>query len=179
MISLIAAIGKNNELGKNNTLVWSMPTDLKYFRQKTAGHPVIMGRKTFESIGHPMPKRKNIVITRDKNYKKDGVEIAHSLEEAIKMARTSPQPPPFQGGGDGGGKGGGEEIFIIGGEEIFREAMSIANRLYITHINAEDKDADVFFPEIIPIVWNEISHEEHKKDKENPYDYTFSVYERI
>ncbi|MEK7128423.1 MAG: dihydrofolate reductase [Patescibacteria group bacterium] len=171
MISLIAAIGKNNELGKNNTLVWSMPTDLKYFRQKTAGHPVIMGRKTFESIGHPMPKRKNIVITRDKNYKKDGIEVVHSLNEALEIASTSPLPSPY--------KGEGREVFIIGGEEIFREAMSIANRLYITHINAEDKDADVFFPEIIPIVWNEISHEEHKKDKENPYDYTFSVYERI
>src|SRR3989338_4288190 len=88
MISLIAAIGKNNELGKNNSLVWSMPTDLKYFREKTSGHPVIMGRKTFESIGHPMPNRKNIIITRDKNYKKDGIEIAHSLEEAITRART-------------------------------------------------------------------------------------------
>ena len=148
-----------------------MPTDLKYFRQKTAGHPVIMGRKTFESIGHPMPKRKNIVITRDKNYKKDGIEVVHSLNEALEIASTSPLPSPY--------KGEGREVFIIGGEEIFREAMSIANRLYITHINAEDKDADVFFPEIIPIVWNEISHEEHKKDKENPYDYTFSVYERI
>ena len=165
MISLIAAIGKNNELGKNNTLVWSMPTDLKYFREKTSGHPVIMGRKTFESIGHPMPKRKNIVITRDKNYKKDGIEIAHSLEEAITRARTTLAQK--------------EEIFIIGGEGIFREAMPIADRLYITHIDATDKDANVFFPEIIPIVWNEVSREEHKKDKENPYDYTFSVYERI
>lgn len=99
MISLIAAIGKNNELGKNNTLVWSMPTDLKYFRQKTAGHPVIMGRKTFESIGHPMPKRKNIVITRDKNYKKDGIEVVHSLNEALEIASTSPLPSPYKGEG--------------------------------------------------------------------------------
>ena len=165
MISLIAAIGKNNELGKNNALVWSMPTDLKYFREKTSGHPVIMGRKTFESIGHPMPKRKNIIITRDLNYKKDGIEVVHSLKEALARART----PLAQN----------EEIFVIGGEGIFREAMPIADRLYITHIDAEDKDANVFFPEIIPIVWNEISHKEHKKDKDNPYDYTFSVYEKI
>ncbi|MEK7190250.1 MAG: dihydrofolate reductase [Patescibacteria group bacterium] len=162
MISLIAAIGKNNELGKNNTLVWNMPTDLKYFRDTTKGHTVIMGRKTFESIGHPMPNRKNIVITRDKNYRADGVEIVHSLEEAIESCPNT-----------------SEEIFIIGGTEIFKQAMPIANRLYITHIDAQDKDADVFFPEIIPVIWNEISHEEHKKDTENPFDYTFSIYEKI
>lgn len=162
MISLIAAIGKNNELGKNNTLVWSMPNDLKYFREKTSGHPVIMGRKTFESIGHPMPNRKNIIITRDKNYKKEGIEVAHSLEEALNIVPHKTK-----------------EIFIIGGEGIFKESMNIADRLYITHIDATDKDADVFFPEIIPIVWNEVSHIEHKKDKDNPYDYTFSVYERF
>jgi dihydrofolate reductase len=162
MISLIAAIGKNNELGKNNTLVWSMPTDLKYFRQTTSGHPVIMGRKTFESIGRPMPNRRNIIITRDSNYKKDGIEVVNSLEEALNIA-------PHKN----------EEVFVIGGEEIFKKAMPLADRLYITHIDATDKDATVFFPEIIPIVWNEISHEEHKADKENPFDYTFSIYEKI
>ncbi len=165
MISLIAAIGKNNELGKNNTLVWSMPTDLKYFREKTSGHPVIMGRKTFESIGHPMPNRQNIIITRDKSYLRHGVDVVHSLEEALNLARV-----PLDKN---------EEIFIIGGQEIFKKAMPIADRLYITHIDAEDKDANVFFPEIIPVVWNEISREEHKKDEENPFDYTFSVYERF
>jgi dihydrofolate reductase len=165
MISLIAAIGKNNELGKNNTLVWSMPTDLKYFRKTTSGHPVIMGRKTFESIGHPMPKRKNIIITRDLNYKKDGIEVVHSLKEALSSART----PLAEN----------EEIFIIGGEEIFKKSIDVADRLYITHIDATDKDADTFFPEIIPIVWNEISHEEHKKDEKNPYNYTFSVYDKF
>jgi dihydrofolate reductase len=162
MISLIAAIGKNNELGKNNTLVWDMPTDLKYFREKTSGHPVIMGRKTFESIDRPMPNRRNIVITRDANYKKDGIEAVHSLEEALNLVAHKD-----------------EEIFIIGGEEIFKKAMPVADRLYITHIEAEDKNANVFFPEIIPIVWNEISHQEHSKDEKNPYNYTFSVYEKF
>lgn len=162
MISLIAAIGKNNELGKNNTLVWSMPTDLKYFREKTSGHPVIMGRKTFESIGRPMPNRRNIIITRDLDYKKDGIEVVHSLNEALSLLPKK-----------------NEEIFIIGGEEIFKQSMSLADRLYITHIEAEDKDADTFFPEIIPVVWNEVSHEEHQKDEKNPFDYTFSVYEKI
>jgi dihydrofolate reductase len=164
MISLIAAIGKNNELGKNNSLVWNMPTDLKYFREKTSGHPVIMGRKTFESIGHPMPNRKNIVITRDLNYKKDGIEIAHSLNEALTSARATLVE---------------EEIFIIGGAEIYKQAMNLADRLYITHIDAIDKDADTFFPEIIPVVWNEISHEEHQKDEKNPFNYTFSIYEKF
>ncbi len=165
MISLIAAIAKNNELGKNNTLVWSMPTDLKYFRKITSGHPVIMGRKTFEAIGHPMPNRKNIIITRDKTYIFTGVDVVHSLKEAIIRARTTLAQ--------------NEEVFIIGGEEIFKQSMDLADRLYITHINAIDKEADTFFPEIIPIVWNEISREEHKKDKDNPYDYTFSIYERF
>ena len=165
MISLIAAIGKNNELGKNNTLVWSMPNDLKYFREKTSGHPVIMGRKTFESIGRPMPKRRNIIITRDLNYKKDGIEVIHSLGESLDLVRADLSQ--------------NKEIFIIGGEEIFKQAMPFADKLYITHIEAEDKEADTFFPEIIPIVWNEVSHEEHKKDMENPHDYTFSVYEKI
>ena len=165
MISLIAAIGKNNELGKDKGLVWDMPTDLKYFRDKTKGRTVIMGRKTFESVGHPMPKRRNIIITRDKNYKAEGIEVVHSLEEALNLEKTAIR--------------NNEEIFIIGGEEIFKQAMSVTDRLYITHIDAEDKDADTFFPEIIPIVWNEISHEEHKKDSENPFDYTFSVYEKF
>lgn len=165
MISLIAAIGKNNELGKNNALVWSMPNDLKYFREKTSGHSVIMGRKTFESIGHPMPKRRNIIITRDKEYLKEGIEVVHSLAEALTSARTTLAQD--------------EEIFIIGGEEIFKQSMDLADRLYVTHIDATDKDADTFFPEIIPIVWNEISHEEHHRDEQNPYNYTFSVYEKF
>jgi len=162
MISLIAAIGKNNELGKGNTLLWSMPADMKYFREKTAGHPVIMGRKTFESIGKALPKRRNVVITRDKTYLRDSVDVVHSLEAALKLFPNKK-----------------EEIFIIGGAEIYQQSMKIADRLYITHVNAEDKKADAFFPEIIPIVWNEISHEEHKKDDNNPFSYTFSIYERL
>ena len=161
MISIIAAIGKNNELGKNNTLIWSMPADMKFFRDTTRGHTVIMGRKTFESIGKPLPNRKNIVITRDKNYKKDGIEIVNSLNEAINL--TIPN----------------EEVFVLGGGEIYKQAIEIADKLYITHINTEDSEADSFFPEIIPLVWNEISHTENQKDTENPFNYTFSIYERF
>lgn len=162
MISLIAAIGKNNELGKGNTLLFSMPADMKHFRNTTKLHTVIMGRKTFESIGRPLPNRRNIVITRNLNYKPEGVEIVHSLSEALDII-------PDQN----------EEIFIIGGAELYKQTMPIADKLYITHVDAEDKDADAFFPEIIPIVWNEVIHQENKKDSENPFNYTFSVYERL
>ncbi len=160
MISLIAVIGKNNELGKDNTLLWSMPADMKHFKETTTGHTVIMGRKTFESIGKPLPNRKNIVITRDKTYLCDGVDVAHSPEEAIKKT------------------GNEEEIFVIGGAEIYKQIMPIADKLYITHVDAEDKDADAFFPEIIPIVWNEVSREERKKDEKNLFNHTFSVYKK-
>ncbi len=161
MISLIAAIGKNNELGKGNELLFKLPSDMKFFRDTTRGHTVIMGRKTFESIGNPLPNRKNIVITRDQNYKKGGVDVVHSLEEAMKIA------------------GAKDEVFVIGGADVYRQSINIAGKLYITHVDGEDKKADAFFPEIIPIVWNEISHEEHQKDEKNPFDYTFSVYEKF
>lgn len=160
MISLIAAIGKDNELGKGNDLVWRLPADQKFFREKTSGHSIIMGRKTFESLGRPLPNRRNIVITRDKTYLRHGIDVVNSLEKAINLAKNG-------------------EIFIIGGAEIFKQAMGVADRLYITHIDAKDKDADTFFPEIIPVVWNEISRVEHKKDEQHPFDYTFSVYERF
>ncbi|MDR3519719.1 MAG: dihydrofolate reductase [Candidatus Pacebacteria bacterium] len=162
MISLIAAIGKNNELGKSNTLLWKLPADMEHFKKITLAHTVIMGRKTFESIGRPLPNRKNIVITRDANYKKEGVEIVHSLSEALDIVGNDQ-----------------EEVFIIGGGELYAQTMPVAEKLYITHVDAADKDADIFFPEIIPIVWNEISHIEHKKDEKNPFDYTFSVYEKF
>lgn len=168
MISLIAAIGKNNELGKDNALLWHMPADMKHFKETTALHTVVMGRKTFESIGKPLPNRRNIVITRDADYKKRNlpataeVEVAHSLSGALDLI-SDPN----------------EEIFIIGGAEIYKQAMPIADKLYITHIEASDKDADAFFPEIIPIVWNEIKHEEHAPDEKNKIGYTFSVYKKF
>ena len=162
MISLIAAIGKNNELGKGNDLIFKMPADMQHFKEITTLHTVLMGRKTFESIGKPLPNRRNVVITRDADYKKDGVEIAHSLSEALDII----------GNND-------EEVFVIGGGNLYEQTMPISDKLYITHIEAEDRKADVFFPEIIPIVWNEVSHKEHSKDEKNPFNYTFSVYEKF
>ena len=161
MISLIAAIGKNNELGKKNALLWSLPADMKHFRETTSGHTVIMGQKTFESIGRPLPNRRNIVLTQDKNLKIAGVEIVYSPEEVENLLDKD------------------TENFVIGGGMIYKLFIDKADRLYITHVDASFPDADTFFPEIIPVVWNEISHQEHKKDSENPFNYTFSVYERF
>lgn len=164
MISLIAAIGKNNELGKGNNLLWPLPTDQKYFREITTGHTVVMGRKTFESIGRLLPNRRNIIITRDLNYKADEAEIAHSLVEAINLGENNVDK--------------NEEIFIIGGAEIYKQAMPLAHKLYITKIEAEDKDADAFFPKT-DSGWKEISREEHEPDDVNLYKYAFVIYEKI
>ncbi len=170
ILSLIAAIGKNNELGKGNDLLWKIPADMKHFKEITSEHTVIMGRKTFESIGRPLPNRRNIIITRDINYKREGVEIVHSLEEALNLF-TSPQPSPEKGEGE-------KEVFIIGGAEIYKQALPLASKLYITQVEAEDKKADVFFPEINLNEWRETSREEHEPDERNLFKYSFKIYEK-
>lgn len=129
MISIIAVIGKNRELGKDNKLLWDIPDDLKHFKKITSGHPVIMGRKTFESIGSPLPDRQNIIITRDTNFKIEGCLIAHSIEEAFKLAGSNER-----------------EIFIIGGGQIYKQALPYAEKLYLTIVEDEPK-ADIFFPD--------------------------------
>ena len=160
MISLIAAIGKNNELGKGNTLLWSMPADMKHFQETTRGHTVVMGRKTFESIGRPLPNRKNIVITRDENYSRQNIDIARSLEEALELAKLEKN----------------EEIFIIGGAEIYKQAILLADKLYITHIDAEDKNADVFFPKIDKREWRGVFPEKKQPDGKKNFPYIFSIF---
>jgi dihydrofolate reductase len=173
MISLIAAIGLNNEIGKNNGLLWDMPADMKHFRETTSGHPVIMGQRTFESLGtgpngepgRPLPKRRNIVMTTDQAFKREGVEVVHSVEELLDLIKNTTEQK--------------EEVFVIGGGKVYSLMMEYADRLYITHVGKSFPDADTFFPEIIPIVWNEVSHEEYQADEKNPCPYTFSVYERF
>jgi dihydrofolate reductase len=127
MLSIIAVIGKNRELGKDNDLIWHLPNDLKRFRVITKGHPVIMGRKTFESIGHPLPNRLNIVISHQKNI--PGVTVVSSLDEAIARAGNDP------------------EIFVIGGGSVYKEAINRADRLYLTVVDAVARGADTFFPD--------------------------------
>lgn len=151
-ISIIAAIGKNRELGKNNKLLWNIPEDLNHFRKITAGHAVIMGRKTHESIGRALPKRINIVITRDSNYKSEVCTVCTSLNEALDFAKKS----------------GETEAFIIGGGEIYKQAIGLADKLYLTLVDGSF-DADTFFPEypeFNKVVSKEIHHDEN-------YNYTF------
>ena len=129
-ISMIAAVGKNLELGKNNDLIWHFKEDMKFFKEITMGHPVIMGRKTFESLPKALPGRKNIVISANPEYKADGAEVVTSVEEAIKLAETEDT-----------------DAFVIGGGRIYTEFLPYADNLYLTEINAECPDADTFFPD--------------------------------
>lgn len=158
--SIIVAIGNNNEIGKGNEMLWHLPADLLHFKETTSGHPVIMGRKTFESIGRPLPNRQNIVITRNNDYKRDGVKICSSLDEALKIFKDSDK-----------------EVFIIGGGEIYRQAMSIADKLYVTKVDG-DFDADTFFPEINDEEWGKVSEEAHEPDDKNHYPYKFIEYKK-
>ncbi len=131
-ISIIAAIGKNRELGKNNELIWRISDDLKRVKELTIDHPIIMGRKTFESIGRPLPGRTNIVISSNVTYEAEGCEVSNSLDTAIQLAKAAP---------------GNEEIFIFGGASIYEAALPHTDRLYLTLIDATDPEADTFFPE--------------------------------
>lgn len=146
-ISMIAAIGKNRELGKGNELLWHIPEDLKRFRSLTNGHPCIMGRKTFESIvaiiGKPLSNRTNIVVTRDGNWKHEGVLSVNSIEDAIQLAKRKP---------------GGEEVFIIGGGQIYDLGLSYSDKLYLTRIE-DSKEADSFFPDYTEVFKKKISEE--------------------
>lgn len=128
MISMIAAIGKNRELGKNNDLIWHFKEDMKFFRETTTGNTVIMGRKTFESLPHALPNRRNIVITQNANYVADGAEVVGSIKEAIVKTEN-------------------DNVFIIGGGKIYAEFLPVADKLYLTEIDGECKEADTFFPE--------------------------------
>jgi len=159
IISFVAAMAKNRVIGKNNTIPWDMPADMNHMRKLTEGKPLIMGRKTHESIGRPLPKRKNIILTRDTNYKSEGCIVVHTPEEALKAAE------------------GAEEVIIFGGEEIYKMFLKKANRMYLTIIETE-LEGDTFFPNYKIEEWKEISYEEHEKDAENPHDYVFLVLER-
>jgi|TARA_B110000908_G_C10217037_1_gene433306 dihydrofolate reductase len=162
MITVIAAIAKNNALGKDNDLIWYLPADLKRFKKVTTGHYILMGRNTFESIGKPLPNRTTIIITRNKNYSKEGCLTAGSIEEAIELAKEEAQ------------------LFIIGGAQIYKEIMAkdLADQLDITLVHSEF-EADVYFPEIDAKVWKEAVREDFKADEKNDYDYSFISYQKI
>lgn len=154
-ISLIVAMGKNNQIGLNNKLLWSIPSDLRQFREFTSGRHILMGKKTFESIGRPLPKRVNMVLTRDTSYAPDGVEVFHTIDDALRKARED----------------GETELFIIGGGEIYRQTLGIANNIYLTRVDY-DGEADTFFPEIGP-EWLELPDTVRTHRKENEGDYNW------
>lgn len=162
ILSIIAAIGKKNELGKSNKLIWQLPDDLKRFKELTSGHPVIMGRKTFESIGRILPNRINIIITTNPNFIANGAIIVKSLTEAIAKATEDT---------DG-------EVFVIGGGMIYAEALPIADKLYLTHIDTEFPDADTFFPEVNCDEWDMVGTESHDADDRHPYSFRYATYEK-
>ena len=161
LISIIAAMGRNRAIGYQNTLPWRLPADLQRFKQLTLGHHILMGRKTFESIGRPLPGRTSIIITRQKDFQAEGCLIAHSLGEAIDLAKSH----------------GEQEAFIIGGAEIYAQALSIIDRMYLTLVEAEP-EADAFFPEFAQSLWEKIEEVIVAADEKNQYGTKFRTLER-
>jgi len=160
MIALVVATGKNNAIGKDNKLLWHLPVDLKFFKSITLGHPIIMGRTTFDSVGKPLPGRRNIVVSRNKNLKIEGCEVCNSLEDAVSLCKDN------------------ETIMIVGGEEIYRQSMQIVDRIYRTLVNISP-EADRFFPEINLDEWKIVASEFRPADDKNLIDCTFETYDKI
>lgn len=159
--TLIVAAGEDNAIGKDNDLIWHLSDDLKRFKSLTNGHHIIMGRKTFESFPKPLPNRTHIVITRQDNYQvPEGVIVVNNLEDAFDAARSDKQP------------------FVIGGGEIYKQAMPFADKIELTRVHESFKDADTFFPEVDESVWKETNKTFHDKDDKHPYAFSFITYER-
>lgn len=165
-ISLIVAIAKNNAIGKNNQLLWHLPADMKYFKEKTTGHCVLTGRKNYESIPdkfRPLPNRTNIVVTRDSNYNAPGANVVNSIEQGIELAKSLNET----------------ELFIIGGGQIYMECMvkNLVSTLYVTHVDVI-AEGDVFFPAFNPHKWHKSISEICSADDKNPFNYEFVVYKK-
>ena len=156
-ISIVVAMAMNRTIGINNTLPWRCPEDLNHFKALTMGHPMIMGRKTFDSIGKPLPGRVTVVVTRDRGLKVEGCLIAHSLPEAIAACT------------------GDEEIFVVGGAELYAQALPLVDRLYITEIQQE-VEGDAHFPEFNRAEWQEVSRERFRQETPQPLEYHFVTY---
>jgi dihydrofolate reductase len=160
MITIIAAAGENNELGKDNDLVWHLPDDFKRFKQLTTGHHIIMGRKTFESFPKPLPDRTHVVISKNEAYFNEDIIVTHSMKEAIEIAKDDPQP------------------FIIGGGEIYKIGIDIADKIELTRVH-DNFNADTFFPLIPDEQWQLVHEEFHDKDDRHQYAFTYLTYIRI
>ena len=163
MISIIVAIAENRAIGKDNQLLWRLSTDLKQFKTLTSGHAIIMGRKTFESIGKPLPNRTNIVITRSDKVSDDAsVLVADSIDKAIELAKQAE---------------GADEIFIVGGGNIYEQALNITDKIYLTEVKVSI-EGDTFFPELNPAEWQEVSRVSYQKNEKNEYDFDIAELER-
>lgn len=160
MISLMWAMDNNRVIGKNNQLPWHLPEDLKFFKRTTMGHSIAMGRKTWDSIGRPLPGRENIVITRNSEFTCEGCTVLNSIEDLLEYSQQK-----------------NDEIFVIGGAEIFKLILPSADKLYLTRIY-DEFEGDTFFPVLNMEEWTLLSHEKGIKDEKNPYDYEFMIYER-
>ena len=161
MTTIVVAMGLSNEIGADNQLLWHLPKDLKHFKEITSGHPIIMGRKTYESIGKPLPNRTNIVISRKTDWFEEGILIVGSIKEAIKFAKKID-----------------ENIFIIGGGNIYQQTIDIADKLEVTLVKT-DLEADTFFPKIDEKIWTKTNEQCCEKDEKNEYDFCFQTFERI
>lgn len=157
MIVMIAAVAENNALGKNNELVWHLPNDFKRFKELTSGHYIIMGRKTFESFPKPLPNRTHVVITRQQNYQREGCIVVNSIETAIQACPEN------------------EIIYIIGGGEIYNQALPFSDRIEITKVHGQF-EADAFFPDINPVEWHLMQSEFNAKDERHQFDYTYQTF---
>ena len=164
-IAMIWGMSRNRTIGRNNALPWHLSEDLKYFKRVTMGKPIIMGRKTWESIGRPLPGRSNIVISRDPNYSAEGIKVVGTLEEAISLAESIALID------------GADEVVVIGGAQIYALTLPIADRLYMTQVHAE-VEGDAFFPQFDLTQWHEVGREDFSAAGPNPYDYSFVVLER-
>ncbi len=158
-LSIIAAMAHNRVIGKDNRLPWNLPADLQHFKRITMGKPMIMGRKTWESLPGLLPGRRHIVVTGDPDYQADGAEVVHSLEQAISQA------------------GDVDEVMLVGGANLYAQALALASRLYLTEIDAE-VDGDAWFPEFDPAEWQEVSREACPGDEQNQYSCVFTVLDR-
>lgn len=154
-------MGEKNEIGSGNQLLWHLPKDLKHFKDLTSGHPIIMGRKTYESIGKALPNRTNIVVSRKKNWFQEGILIVGSIKEAVKFAKKID-----------------ENIFIIGGGNVYEQTMEIADQLEVTLVKADVK-ADTYFPKIDLKKWRKVNEVCHQKDEKHAYDFCFQTYEKV
>ncbi|OED44098.1 dihydrofolate reductase [Endozoicomonas sp. (ex Bugula neritina AB1)] len=165
-LAMIAAVAENNAIGINNKMPWYLPGDLRYFKAVTMGKPIIMGRKTFDSLKKPLPGRTNIVITRDSQWSHEGVNVVHSLDDAIDLAEGVALI------------NGNEEIMVIGGEQIYRMAMEKADRLYLTKVH-QSFEGDAFFPEFDENQWVESSRQDLHSEDEEPLTYSYLVLDRV